>query len=220
VLNRRLGEDCHQEYTVQRLVLARLRRRPQDVDVAQLRGFAARYPHLPVWEAMVASAEWDLGDAEAARRSVETCARDGFAAVAASVNFLPAALSLADPTAGAGEPEHVQRLYALLAPHAGENPVLQFLWGAFGPVARGLGLLAAADDRPRDAAGHFAEALRLSDAWGAPAWALRTIGDWLATGVPVPDRAALGRRGLLLARELGLPGVAARIADEAHTITP
>ncbi len=219
-LNRRHGEDCLQEYTVQRLVLARLRLRPQDVDLAELRGFAARYPHLPVWEAMLASLEWELGDVDAARRGVEACARDGFATVAASADFLPAALCLADPTAGAGDPEHVERLYALLEPHAGETPVLKLLWGAFGPVPRGLGLLAAADDRPRDAAEHFAAALRQADAWGAPAWALRTIGDWLATGVPVPDRAALVRRGLLLARELGLPGVAARIADEAQTITP
>ena len=36
----------------------------------------------------------------------------------------------------------------------------------------------------------------------------------------VADRAALVNRGLLLARELGLPGVAARISDEAQTITP
>ena len=215
-LNRRHGEDCLQEYTVQRLVLARLRLRPQDVDLAELRGFAARYPHLPVWEAMLASLEWELGDVDAARRGVEACARDGFATVAASADFLPAALCLADPTAGAGDPEHVERLYALLEPHAGETPVLKLLWGAFGPVPRGLGLLAAADDRPRDAAERFAAALRQADAWGAPAWALRTIGDWLATGVPVPDRAALVRRGLLLARELGLPGVAARIADEAR----
>jgi hypothetical protein len=220
-VNRRHGEDCLQEHTVQRLVLARLRRRPQDVDLARLRGFAARYPHLPVWEAMLAGLEWELGDVGAARRGVTVCARDGFAAVASSPDFLAAALCLADPTAGSGEPEQVAQLYALLAPHARENPVLgSSLWAAWGPVARGLGLLAAADDRPRDAAGHFAEALALADAWDAPAWALRTIGDWLATGVPVPDRAALAQRGLLLARELELPALAARIADESQTITP
>ena len=98
--------------------------------------------------------------------------------------------------------------------------MLEQLWAVWGPAARGLALLAAADDRPGDAAAHFADALRLADAWGAPGWALRTIGDWLATGVPVPDRGELVNRGLLLARELGLPGVAARIADEAQTITP
>ena len=77
-----------------------------------------------------------------------------------------------------------------------------------------------ADDRGADAAAHFAEAVRLAEAWGARGWELRSIGDWLATGVPVADRCELVNRGLLLARELGLPGVAARIADEAQTITP
>jgi hypothetical protein len=219
-LNRQHGDDCFQEHTVQRLVLARLRWRPQEADAAQLRGFAARYPHLPVWEAMLASLEWELGNAEAARRGVTLCARDGFAAVARSPDFLPAALCLADATAGAGEPREVEQLYALLKPYAESNPALEQLWAVFGPAARGLAMLAAADDRPRDAAAHFAEALRLADEWIAPGWALRTIGDWLATGIPAPDRAALVNRGLLLARELGLPGVAARISDEAQTITP
>jgi hypothetical protein len=216
-INRRHGDDCFQEYTVGRLALAQLRWRPQDADLSQLRGFAARYPHLPVWEAMLTSLEWDLGNADAARRGVASV---DLAAVANSPDFLSAALCLAAPTAGAGEPHQVERLYVLLRPHAAANPVLMFLWAAWGPVARGLALLAAADDRPHDAAAHFADALRLCDQWNAPAWALRTIGDWLATGVPAPDRAELVRRGLTLASELGLPGVAARVADDAQSITP
>jgi hypothetical protein len=219
-LNRRHGEDCFQEHTVASLVLARLRWRPQDADLARLRGFAARYPDLPVWEAMLASLEWELGDADAARRGVALCARDGFAAVERSPDFLVAALCLADPTAGAGEPWQVERLYELLLPHASANPVLMFLWGVWGPVERGLALLAAADDRPHDAATHFERALRLANTWGAPGWALRIVGEWLATGVPVADRAQLVSRGVLLAGELGLPGVAARIADAAQIITP
>jgi hypothetical protein len=94
------------------------------------------------------------------------------------------------------------------------------MWAAWGPVARVLGLLAAASDRPDDAAAHFEQAVRLAMEWGAPAWALRAIGDWLATAVPVADRPALVAQGLALARELGLPWVAARIADEAQTVTP
>ena len=66
VLNRRHSDDCMHEHTVGRFVLARLRWRPQDADAAQLRGFAARYPHLPAWEAMLASLEWELGNPEAA----------------------------------------------------------------------------------------------------------------------------------------------------------
>jgi hypothetical protein len=219
-LNRQHGEDCYQEHTVHRLVLARLRWRPQDAGAAELRGYAARYPHLPVWEAMSSSLEWELGNVQAARRSVEICSQDGFAAVERSPDFLPAALCLAEAVSGVGEPADVERLYELLLPHAEANPVLINLWAIWGPVARGLGLLAAADDRPRDAARHFAHALELAEEWHAHGWALRTVGDWLATGVPVADGPALVNRGLLLARELGLPGVAARIADEARPITP
>ena len=103
--------------------------------------------------------------------------------------------------------------------YAAANPVLEHLWAVWGPRRAALALLAAADDRPRDAAAHFADALRLADEWGAPGWALRTIGDWLRPASrPGPRRARQPRAAL--ARELGLPGVAARIADEAQTITP
>jgi hypothetical protein len=90
---------------------------------------------------------------------------------------------------------------------------------ALGPVHRVLGLLAAAEDRPAEAARHFAAAIELATAWGAPAWALRAVGDWLWTGVP-GDRAALLDRGLGLARELELPWVAASLGDAAQITTP
>jgi eukaryotic-like serine/threonine-protein kinase len=219
-LNRRHSDDPLQEYVVQRLVLARLRWRPHEADAAQLRGFAARYPELPAWEAMLAALEWDLGNADGARRGVELCAAGDFRSVRRSPDFLTAAANLAEAAAGAGSPQQVARLYELLLPHAAANPVFEHAVAMFGPAARPLALLAAADDRPEDAAAHFAEAVRLSSEWGAPAWTLRTIGDWLATGVPVADRAALVHHGLALARELGLPSVAARISDEAQTTMP
>ena len=124
------------------------------------------------------------------------CAHDGFASVVGSPDFLPAALCLAEAVSGAGEPGRSSGSTSCSLPHAEANPVLINLWAIWGPSARGLGLLAAADDRPQDAAAHFADALRLAGEWGAPGWALRTIGDWLATGVPVPDRPALVNHGL------------------------
>ncbi|WP_196807164.1 serine/threonine-protein kinase [Candidatus Solirubrobacter pratensis] len=213
-LNRRHSDDCFQEHTVQRLVLARLRWRPHEADLPQLRGFAARYPHLPAWEAMVAALEFQLANPEGARRSVAMVSLD---AVERSPDFLAAAVNLGEAAAGAGGP--VERLYELLAPHAEANPVMENMWAAWGPVARVLGLLAAASDRPGDAAAHFEHAVGLAIAWGAPAWALLAIGDWLATAVPVADRPALVAQGLALARELGLPWVAARIADEARILS-
>ena len=221
-LNRRHGDDCFQEHTVGRLVLARLRWRPQDADAAQLRGFAARYPHLPVWEAMLASLEWELGNVEAARRGVALCARDDFAAVAALAR-LPARRAV--PRRGRrGRRRAVAGRAAVRA--AGSrtrdaNPVLEHLWAIWGPVARALGLLAAADDRPQDAAAHFADALRLAEAWGAPGWELRV--DRRLAGDRRPGRRTArssSAAGCRSRASSALPGVAARIADEAQTITP
>ncbi|HEY7074827.1 MAG TPA: AAA family ATPase [Solirubrobacteraceae bacterium] len=212
-INRRHGEDCEQEHTVHRLVLAKLAWRPHEFDPRLLRGYAGRYRLLPVWEAMLALAEWDLGRPEAARRSLDACG--DFSAVLRTADHLAALACLGEAAAGAGTPEQVRRLYALLEPHAAANPVVDAVWAAWGPVARPLALLAAADDRPHDAAAHFAHALRLARQWRAPAWALRVIGDWLATGVPCPDRAALAAEGFGLARELELTRAAAKIADDA-----
>jgi hypothetical protein len=216
-LNRQHGDDCEQEHTVQRLVLARLRWRPQDADVTRLREYASRYATLPVWEAMLASLELQLGRVDEARRSLHSYARDDFERVLRTQDQLAALALLGEVASGTGD--HVERLYALLEPHAASNPVVDDAVAAWGPVARVLGLLAAADDRPDDAAAHFGSAVELATAWGAPAWALRAVGDWLWTGVP-GDRAALLEQGLALARELELPWVAASLADAAQITTP
>ena len=104
-LNRRHGEDCEQEYAVQRLVLGRLRWRAQDADVTLLREYASRYATLPVWEAMLALLESDLGHHDAARRGLDACARDDFAAVRASHEGL-AALAIARRGGGPRRPPH------------------------------------------------------------------------------------------------------------------
>ena len=211
--NEHLTDDPEQEATAQRLVLATLRWRPQEVALAPLRGYAARYPRLPVWEAMVAAAEWARGDATAARRSLEACLGGGFAAIRRTPDWLVALAILADPVAGAGTRVAAEELLALLAPHAGVNACFDDPWAAWGPVARGAGLLAAAAGRGAEAAAHFEAAMELAADWRAPAWELRAAGDWLRSGAPVPDRPWLARRVLHLARELGLPWVAARFAD-------
>ena len=164
-LNRRHGDDADQEHTVQRLALALLRRRPQHAPIAALRDYAARYPALPVWEAMLAQAEWGLR-ADGARRSVTACARDGFTALLRTPDWLCGLALLAEPVAAAGTGEQIEQLAAALAPHAGRNAVMDDAWAAFGPVARPLGLLAAAAGRREEAAGHFAAGRRARGALG------------------------------------------------------
>src|SRR5829696_4885861 len=208
-LNRRHGEDADQEHTVQRLALALLRRRPRDAPLDALREYAARYPGLPVWDAMLAQAEHGLGS-RAARRSVDALARDGFAAILRTPDWLCALALLAEPVAELGAAEQVERLAEALAPHADRNAVMDDAWAAFGPVARPLGVLAAAAGRGAEAARHFEHAVSLAARWGAPGWELAAIADWARAATEPPPAATLGR-GLALARDLELPWVAADI---------
>src|SRR5829696_2492829 len=208
-LNRRHGEDADQEHTVQRLALALLRRRPRDAPLDALREYAARYPGLPVWDAMLAQAEHGLRS-RAARRSVDALARDGFAAILRTPDWLCALALLAEPVAELGAAEQVERLAEALAPHADRNAVMDDAWAAFGPVARPLGVLAAAAGRGAEAARHFEHAVSLAARWGAPGWELAAIADWARAATEPPPAATLGR-GLALARDLELPWVAADI---------
>ena len=122
------------------------------------------------------------------------------------------ALGLALPAAALGTREHVERLHALLAPHAGANPVVDEGWAAFGPAARPIGLLAVAAGRLDEAGERFAHAVALAERWRAPAWTLRILGDWLRTGAPGRTEDELLGYALELARDLALPGLAARLA--------
>jgi hypothetical protein len=76
-------------------------------------------------------------------------------------------------------------------------------------------VLAAAAGRPDEAARHFELAVALAARWGAPAWELAAIADWARS--PAPG-APVGR-GLVLARDLELPWVAAELG-RGQTTTP
>jgi hypothetical protein len=205
-LNRRHGDDADQEHTVQRLALALVRRRPQDAPLPALRDYAARYPALPVWEAMRARAEWGLRP-DAARRSLDVLAAEGFAAMLRTPDWLCGLALVAEPVAALGTHDQVELLAAALAPHAARNAVMDDAWAAFGPVARPLGVLAAAAGRPEEAASHLDAAIELAARWQAPGWELAAIGDRLRLAHDAPD--ALRSRGMALARDLELPWVAA-----------
>jgi hypothetical protein len=206
------AEDADQEYAVQRLVQAKLRRRPEEAGRAALSNYAARYGDLPVWGAMLASAAWDLGRAGEARQAIEAIDRDGFAWLAATPDGLEGCALLAEAVAGLGRSDDALRLYELLLPLAGRNAVIDHGWAATGPFDGALAQLAAALGRPDDARAHFRAAAELSRRWGAPAWELRALGDRLTAGLAGDEEEALRARVLELARELELPWVAERFA--------
>jgi hypothetical protein len=208
-LNRRHGDDADQEHTVQRLALALQRRRPADVPLAALREYAARYPRLPVWQAMLARAEHALGHAGPARAAVAACARDGFAELLRTPDRLCGLVLLAEPVAAHGAPADVEALAHALAPQAAANAIMDAAWAAFGPAARAAGVVTAAAGRADEAAAHFHAAAALAARWGAPAWELAALADWAASGVPGCPRDRLAA----LAAEL-------RLSPLAQTTTP
>jgi hypothetical protein len=210
------AEDADQEYAVQRLVLAKLRRHPEAAGRSALATYAARYGDLPVWGAMLAAVAWDLGRADEARQAIDAVDRDGFAWLAATRDGLVGCALLAEPVAGLGDAAAAERLYRLLAPVADRNAVMDHGWTATGPFARALAHLAAALGRPDQARAHFREAAELTRRWRAPAWELLVLGDWLAAGLTGDEQPALLARALELAGELELPWIAGRLVDAAR----
>ena len=177
-----------------------------------LRDYAERHPALPVWRAMLAQVEWSLR-ADGARQTAAACTSDGLAAILRTPDWLCGLVLLAEPVAEWGTPDQVDQLAGALAPHAGRNVVMDDACAAFGPVARPLGLLDAAAGRHEEAAAHFAQAVELAARWRAPGWELAAIADWLQSGVSPARADALRDRGLALARDLGLPWIAASLGQ-------
>jgi eukaryotic-like serine/threonine-protein kinase len=203
-LVRQTAEDADQEYVVQRFTLAKLARRPEDADRPALAAYARRYEELPVWAAMHADLAHDLGRLDEARASLATAARHDLAVLARTRDARFGFAVLAEPAANLGDPALIARLYELLLPDAERNPVMDHGWAAWGPVARSLGLLAAALGRPDEAAARMREAAALARAAGAPGWELRALADLAEPGDA--ERA----RALELAAELGLAPEAAQ----------
>ena len=208
-LNRRHGDDADQEYTVQRLALALLRRRPQDAPVAELRDYAARYPALPVWEAMRARAEHARGS-DAAPRSVEACARDGFAAVLRTPDWLCALALLAEPVAalgdpGAGRAAH-RRARPARRPQRGDGRRLGGVRAGRAPARRARGRR-----RPARRGGRAASSGRRR----SPPAGTRRAGSSPRSPTCCASRRSAGdpvrERALALARTLELPGLATEI---------
>jgi hypothetical protein len=204
--NRAHEPDSEQEYTVQMLMLAVARSRPREADAEMLRGFAERYPDLPVWRAIVACVDLARGDERSARDGFEALARAGFTSPARDPDAVATLSFAAEVCAGLGDAPRAAILHEHLLPYRDRNVLVDRGWGAWGAAAHQLGLLAATLGEPDLAAQHFERALELNRRWGARPWVLRTQLAAQALGVAGPDAVDEARA---LARELGLEGVPA-----------
>ncbi|MDA0159773.1 protein kinase [Solirubrobacter ginsenosidimutans] len=200
----RLESDSGQEYAVQRLALARMRGRPQDAPAAQLRDYAERFATLPVWLAMAASLEADLGRADAARRALDAAMGPGPRGLQPDEDWLSRLFLLAEAAAAVGDARHATRLYALLEPYAEVNVITERGWAAWGAAARSLGKLAAVCGEPEQATAWFERALALHRAWGAEPLVAHTILDHARALPHSGPSEALRHEALELSARLGL----------------
>ena len=167
---------------------------------------------------MLAQVEWGIG-AEGGRRAVASCARDGFAALLRSPDWLCGLVLLAEPVAALGTPEQASGADRRARAHADRNAVMDDAWAAFGPVARPLGVLAAAAGRRDEAVAQLRARGRARRALGrAGLGARRARRPGCAVAPDAGDR--VRDRALALARALELPGLAteigaARLDDDA-----
>jgi hypothetical protein len=73
-LIRRYEEDSEQDYSVQRLMVAKARGEPEEADRAMLHAFAERYPELPLWTALASPTSTGSSAGVTTRGAATRCA--------------------------------------------------------------------------------------------------------------------------------------------------
>jgi eukaryotic-like serine/threonine-protein kinase len=151
--------------------LRRTRRRPEDVrrieDSLPLLGeLVERYPAIPAWRCSLAATHAELGNAGEARAVFEPLAANQFEDLPFDAQWMISLTLLAETAAFLGDVPRAERLYGLLLPHDGLTVVAGRAAVCQGPVARVLGVVAAAAGRASDAERHFTDALAMSERMG------------------------------------------------------
>lgn len=177
----------------------------------------AQFPGRPVFRCSLAALYAELGRLDEARRLLAGLAGQDFSFAAVPVNndLLLSASLLAEVAAACRDLRSAERLYRILLPYAALN--IDTLELTSGAVARYLGLIAAAMDRPDDAERHFDQAIAVNTHIGARPALAHTQCDLaclLLTRGQKRDReraAALLDQAQAAASQLGLPALDQRL---------
>ena len=175
--------------------------------------FVALYPAVPAWRCSLALLQLELGHEELAAADFEALASRGFDALPRDANWLIAISLLAEVCGRLGDAARAAELYEALAPYAGRNVVVGRASTCNGSASRHLGMLAAAQGEWARAEEHFAAALDMHAAMGAPPFLARTQLAWAEMELARGDAAAARERlaeAILIADALGMRAVAER----------
>lgn len=160
-----------QFHAIQTAVLCGQRRSAEDeaaLDglVSRLAELGERYPAIPAWRCSLAATQAELGHEPEARAAFESLAANDFTDLPYDAQWTISLTLLAETAAFLGDVPRSNRLYELLLPYDGLTVVAGRAAACYGPVARVLGVLAAAGGRDAEAERHFADALDLTERMG------------------------------------------------------
>jgi DNA-binding CsgD family transcriptional regulator len=192
---------------------------------------AARWPVLVTFRCHLALLLAETGRTTEALAALDGLVADRCAALRRDSLWLGSVAILAEAAACLGHEEHCTTLRDLLIPYRGRIAVLGVVawWGA---IDHYLGLTSATSGRHREAAGHFAAALRAHESWQAPLFVAASLqglrrAEQGAGACAVPSPPAVGQDGLtgreievleLLAGGASNKEIARALALSVHTV--
>ena len=174
-MRRELGtQDAESVLAAQMFMIRRAQGRLGEVLPAVVEA-VGRHPALAAWRAALPIAHLAAGDEPQARRELDRLL-DGLDAIPCDFFWLAAMTLLAEASAALRATEAAECLYGELAPFASRWVQVGYA-ASDGPVARSLGLLAAARGDVPQATAHLEHALGLCAAAGATAFEARARAD-------------------------------------------
>jgi tetratricopeptide (TPR) repeat protein len=201
------GVTAAQYYAIQLLAVRREQGRMGELEQAA-RQLVQGYPARPAWRAALATVLCETDRLDTARAEFEQLAASKFADIPRDGDWITAMTLLSEVCAAVGDAARASVLHQELLPYEDVIAVAGVGVACLGPVARVLGMLAAAMGRGSEATRHFERALEISNHLSAPVLLAHTQLDYAA---------ALGRgsraEGLIseaaeIAQRLGLTAIA------------
>jgi DNA-binding winged helix-turn-helix (wHTH) protein/tetratricopeptide (TPR) repeat protein len=170
----------------------------------------------------------ETGRIDDARETFDALAADDFASVTKEIGYLNALAHMSVVAVALGDRARGETLYSLLRPYPHHNTPNGFQY-CLGSVSYFLGALAKLLGRPREAAGHFEDALAMNQRLGFRPQVARTqvaLAELLAQSSRLPDRArasALVGEAALMAQRLEMAPLIAqtdRVARQLAEVAP
>jgi tetratricopeptide (TPR) repeat protein len=209
---------------LQLYILRREQGRVAEVEQSVLRA-AVDYRTYPIWRCVLANMLAELGSTAAARAEFDALAADGFGGLPFDEEWDVSLCLLAEAASRLGDGARAATLYELLLPYR-DRVAVSYPEISLGPVSRFLGILASTCRGYDEAAGHFEDALAMSERIGARPWLAHAQDDYaqmlLRRGSPGDGEKA---RSLLASaraayRELGMRASPSCLSSTLDPSTP